>query len=67
MLVGCQDTKQIEKLKRELTKSFAMKNFKPSKQILGTMITKDRENKKLLAILEKHIQKALERFKSILQ
>ena len=62
MLASCQDTNQIEKLKRELSKSFAMKNFKPDTQILGTKITEDRANKKLLAILEKHIQKVLDRF-----
>ena len=31
MLASCQDTNQIEKLKRDLKKYFAIKNFKPTK------------------------------------
>ena len=37
MIVG-QDTNKIEKLKKELNKSFAMKDLGPAKQILGMKI-----------------------------
>ena len=43
-IVG-RDTNKIEKLKRELTKSFAMKYLEPAKEILGMKITKDRASK----------------------
>ena len=41
MLIVGQDTNKIEKLKKELNKSFAMKDLGPAKQILGMKITKD--------------------------
>mgnify|MGYP002775293705 CR=1 FL=1 len=45
MLIVGRDTNKIEKLKRELTKSFAMKYLEPAKEILGMKITKDRASK----------------------
>ena len=38
MLIVGQDTNKIEKLKRDLSKSFAMKDLGPAKQILGMKI-----------------------------
>jgi ATP-binding cassette subfamily B (MDR/TAP) protein 1 len=45
-IVG-HNTKKIQSLKRELNKSFAMKNLGLEKQILGMNITRERKNGKL--------------------
>ena len=62
MLIVGQDTNKIEKLKKELSKSFAMKDLGPAKQILGMKITRDRASKRLWLSQEKYIEKVLERF-----
>jgi hypothetical protein len=36
LIVG-HDTKKIDKLKRELSKSFALKNLGPANQVLGDL------------------------------
>ena len=46
LIVG-HDVAKIEKLKRELSKSFAMKDLVPTKQILDMKIIRERKKKKL--------------------
>ena len=47
MLIVGSNTKRIFSLKNALSKSFAMKDLGPTKQILGMNISCDRKNKKL--------------------
>ena len=47
MLIVGWDTNKIEKLKRELNKSFAMKGLGLAKQILKMKIVRDRASKRL--------------------
>ncbi|GMI85508.1 cysteine-rich RLK (RECEPTOR-like protein kinase) 8 [Hibiscus trionum] len=47
MLIVGRNTSRIDKLKQELSKSFAMKDLGPAKQILGIKLTRDRKAKKL--------------------
>ena len=49
-------------MKQELSKSFAMKDLGPARQILGMQIVRDRKSKKLVLSQEKYIQKVLQRF-----
>ncbi|CAH9138542.1 unnamed protein product, partial [Cuscuta epithymum] len=46
----------------QLSKSFAMKDLGPAKQILGIRITRDRALKKLHMSQEQYIEKVLRRF-----
>lgn len=62
MLIIGHDAGKIERLKKELGKSFAMKDLGPAKQILGMKITRDRKNGKLWLSQERYIEKVLERF-----
>uniref|UniRef100_A0A3Q7EB76 Reverse transcriptase Ty1/copia-type domain-containing protein n=1 Tax=Solanum lycopersicum TaxID=4081 RepID=A0A3Q7EB76_SOLLC len=62
MLVFCRNTCRIQKLKQELSKSFAMKDLGPARQILDMQIVRDRKDKKLVLSQEKYIQKVLRRF-----
>lgn len=62
MLVVGHNTCRIQKLKQELSKSFAMKDLGPARQILGMQIVRDRKAKKLVLSQEKYIQKVLRRF-----
>ena len=47
MLIIGHDSSKIDRLKRELSKSFAMKDLRSTKQILGMKISHDRKNRKL--------------------
>ena len=47
MLIVGNSTKRIALLKKTLSKSFAMKDLGPAKQILGIKISRDRSEKKL--------------------
>lgn len=47
MLIIGQDMKKINKLKSELSRSFAMKDLGQAKQILGMEIKRERKAKKL--------------------
>ena len=47
MLIIGHDSSKIERLKRELSKSFSMKGLGSVKQILGMKISRDRKNRKL--------------------
>ena len=62
MLVIGHDSSKINKLKRELSKSFSMKNLGLTKHILGMKISRDRKNMKLWLSQESYIEKVLERF-----
>ena len=61
MLIIGHDFSKIDRLKREL-KSFSMKDFGSSKQLLGMKISLDRKNKKLWISQENYIEKVLEIF-----
>ena len=65
MLIVGHDVSKIEKLKKDLSNTFAMKDLGPAKQILGMQIIRDRKNKKLWLSQEKYINKVLERFNMI--
>ncbi|VVA10754.1 PREDICTED: Retrovirus-related Pol poly from [Prunus dulcis] len=62
MLIVGQNSDKISKLKKELSKSFAMKDLGPAKQILGMSISRDRKNRKLRLSQESYIEKVLKRF-----
>ena len=47
MLIIGHDSSKIDKLKRELSKSFSMKDLGSAKHILGMKISRDRKNRKL--------------------
>ena len=47
MLIVSRDTGKIDKLKKELSKSFQMKDLGSASQILGIRISRDRTNGKL--------------------
>ncbi|GKF18320.1 putative RNA-directed DNA polymerase [Tanacetum coccineum] len=53
---------RIALLKQDLSKSFAMKDLGPAKQILGIRIFRDRGAKKLHISQEQYIEKVLRRF-----
>ncbi|KAI4347636.1 hypothetical protein L6164_008430 [Bauhinia variegata] len=54
--------RRINLLKKELSKSFAMKDLGLARQILGMEIIYDRKSKKLWLSQEKYIEKVLQRF-----
>ncbi|URE07161.1 Retrotransposon protein [Musa troglodytarum] len=52
-----KDMYTIDRLKKELSEPFAMKDIGPTKQILGMQISRDRKNKKIWLSQEKYIEK----------
>ena len=62
MLIIGHDSSKINRLKKELSKSFAMKKLGSAKQILGMKISRDRKNRKLWLSQEIYVEKVLERF-----
>ena len=62
MLIISHDSIKIDRLKRELSKSFAMKDLGSTKQILAMKISRDRKNRKLWLFQESYIEKVLEKF-----
>ncbi|CAA0837820.1 cysteine-rich RLK (RECEPTOR-like protein kinase) 8 [Striga hermonthica] len=62
MLVIGHDTSKIAQLKKELSKSFAMKDLGAAKNILGMKISRDRKNGRLWLSQEDYIEKVLEMF-----
>lgn len=62
MLIIGKNASRINQLKKQLSKSFAMKDLGPAKQILGIRITRDRNARKLWLSQEKYIEKVLRRF-----
>ena len=61
MLIIGQNVCRINNLKKQLNKSFTMKDLGPAKQILGMKIIRDRGIKKLWLSQEKYIDKVLQR------
>ena len=62
MLIVGRNVSRINNLKKELSKSFAMKDLGPAKQILGMKIVRERGVKKLWLSQERYIEKVLQRF-----
>ncbi|KAD2393643.1 hypothetical protein E3N88_40620 [Mikania micrantha] len=62
MLIVGKNADRILQLKKELSKSFSMKDLGPAKQILGIRITRDRASKKLHMSQEQYIERVLCRF-----
>jgi hypothetical protein len=62
MLIVGMNSSRIDRLKKQLSQSFAMKDLGPAKQILGVRIQRSRKDKKLFISQEKYIEKVLERF-----
>ena len=56
MLIVGRDTGKIDKLKKELSKSFEMKDLGSTSQILGIKISKDKMNGKLWLSQESYIE-----------
>uniref|UniRef100_A0A3Q7HZS8 Reverse transcriptase Ty1/copia-type domain-containing protein n=1 Tax=Solanum lycopersicum TaxID=4081 RepID=A0A3Q7HZS8_SOLLC len=62
MLIVGNNTSKIDELKRELFKSFSMKDLDYAKQILGMRITRLRDDRKIYLPQQKYIERVLERF-----
>ena len=62
MLIIGHDSIMIDKLKRVLSKSFAMKVLGSEKQIFGMKISRDKKIRKLCLSQESYIEKVLVRF-----
>ena len=62
LLIVRHDRINIGKLKESLSKSFAMKDLGPAKQILGMSIRRDWQARRLWGSQEKYIEKVLQRF-----
>ena len=62
ILVIGHNMSKIDKLKEELSKSFAMKDLGSAKKILVMKISRDRKNNLLWLSQEDYIEKVLERF-----
>jgi hypothetical protein len=62
MLIVGHDTSKIDRLKEELSKSFAMKDLGPTIQLLSMKISRDRKNRRLWLSQESYIEKVLDRF-----
>ncbi|XP_049381203.1 retrovirus-related Pol polyprotein from transposon TNT 1-94 [Solanum stenotomum] len=62
MLIVGKNTSKIDELKKELRKSFAMKDLGQAKQILGMRITRLRDERKIYLSQKKYIECVLERF-----
>ncbi|RVW71160.1 Retrovirus-related Pol polyprotein from transposon TNT 1-94 [Vitis vinifera] len=61
LIVG-RNVSRIDNLKKQLSKSFAMKDLGPVKRILGIRIERDKASKKLCMLQEQYIEKVLARF-----
>jgi len=62
MLIVGANMAEIERLKKQLSKNFEMKDLSPAKQILGMRISRDRSEGILNLSKEKYIEKLLSRF-----
>ena len=61
LIVG-RNVSRIDKLNKQLSKSFSMKDLGPVKKIFGIRIERDKTSKKLYMSQEQYIEKVLERF-----
>ena len=62
LIVG-KNILRIAALKKQLSKSFAIKHLEPAKQVLGMRIERDRSTNKLYLSQEKYIEKIHCKFK----
>jgi ATP-binding cassette subfamily B (MDR/TAP) protein 1 len=62
LIIG-KNISRIARLKKELSKSFAIKDLGPAKCILSMRIERDRKSNKLYLSQEKYIEKVLRKFK----
>ncbi|KAL9266872.1 Retrovirus-related Pol polyprotein from transposon TNT 1-94-like protein [Drosera capensis] len=62
MLIVGKSASRIDKLKKQLSQSFSIKDMGPIKKILGIKIDRDKGAKKLCISQEKYIKKVLQRF-----
>ena len=62
MLIVGQDSKKIGKLKKEMSKTFDMKDLGPTQQILGIQICRDSNAKKLWLSREEYAEWVLAKF-----
>ena len=62
MLIAGSSTKDINNLKKQLSKQFAMKDLRAAKQILGMRITIDKANGILKLSQTEYVKKILSRF-----
>ena len=62
MLIVGQDANMVGSLKKELFKSFDMKDLGSARQILGMQTLCDRKAKKLWLLQKKYVEWVLERF-----
>ncbi|KAG8488139.1 hypothetical protein CXB51_018349 [Gossypium anomalum] len=62
MLIVAKDTREIRKVKAQLSEEFEMKDMRPTKKILGMDILKDRKASKLYLSQKGYIEKVLCRF-----
>ena len=62
MLIVGKNTSKIDELKKQLCKSFSMKDMGHAKQILGMRITRLRDERKIYLYKKKYIERVLERF-----
>lgn len=65
MLVVGKDISKIDRLKKELSKSFDMKDLGAAQHILGMKISRDRSARKLWLSQERYIERVLERFNMV--
>ncbi|TYK14965.1 retrovirus-related Pol polyprotein from transposon TNT 1-94 [Cucumis melo var. makuwa] len=57
LIVG-RNVSRIDSLKKQLSKSFAMKDLGPAKKVLGIQIVRDKASKKLYMSQEQYIEKS---------
>ena len=62
MLIAGSSIEEINNLKKQLSKQFAMKDLGAAKQILGIRIIKDKANGTLKLSQSKYVKKVLSRF-----
>jgi ATP-binding cassette subfamily B (MDR/TAP) protein 1 len=62
LIVG-KNVSRIARVKKELSKKFAMKDLGPAKCILGMRIERDRKSNKLYLSQERYIEKVHRKFK----
>ena len=62
LLIIGYDSSKLDRLKRELSKSFSMNDLGLTKKILGMKISRDKKNRKLWLSQENYIEKVLEKF-----
>uniref|UniRef100_A0A3Q7HQ68 Reverse transcriptase Ty1/copia-type domain-containing protein n=1 Tax=Solanum lycopersicum TaxID=4081 RepID=A0A3Q7HQ68_SOLLC len=62
MLIVGKNTSKIDEFKKELCKSFSMKDLGHAKQILNMRITHLRDERKIYLFQKKYIERVLERF-----